>query len=161
MSVSKTVNAEHTPFWPPKQGIQCLSAALTGRCRLLQPDPGGSFIFVRLVAVMTPMPSATITPTAIQRVGTSSMYAAMASPRTRMTKPTTYVAKLDMMANGAGKDGASQCAVRRAPCLLSSGATGFEVFPPTRPWARAARGPQRPYADPRVGLPGTSASRCR
>jgi len=28
MSVSMTVNAEHTPLWPPEQGVQCLSAAL-------------------------------------------------------------------------------------------------------------------------------------
>lgn len=57
---------------------------------------------VRLVAVMTPIPSATITPTVIQTGGTSSRKAAMPSPRTRMMNPMTYVVNEDMVPKGAG-----------------------------------------------------------
>src|SRR6266850_869287 len=56
----------------PNGSFGWLSAGPTGRCRLLQDMLGGSLDFVRLVAVMTPMPSATMIPTATQTAGTSS-----------------------------------------------------------------------------------------
>lgn len=57
---------------------------------------------VRLVAVMTPMPSATMTPTVIQTGGTSNRKAAIARPRTRMMNPMTYVVNEDIVTNEAG-----------------------------------------------------------
>ena len=50
---------------------------------------------VRLVAIRTPSPSKTITPTTIQVVGTFSRYAANDSPMMRMTNPIKYVENED------------------------------------------------------------------
>src|SRR3954469_6473264 len=60
------------------------------------PGLGGSRGFSCLVAIHTPMPISTMTPTRIHCVGTLSKYAAMASPTMRMMKPMRYVAKDDM-----------------------------------------------------------------
>src|SRR5262245_5982339 len=56
---------------------------------------GGSLGFVRLVAINTPIPSRTITPTTIQVVGTFSRYAANDSPTMRMRNPIKYVENED------------------------------------------------------------------
>jgi len=57
----------------------------------------GSRIFVRLVALSTPIPISTIMPTAIHVPGTFSKYAASASPAVRMMNPMRYDAKEDMV----------------------------------------------------------------
>lgn len=44
----------------------------------------------------TPIPMSTMTPTAIQVVGTFRRYAAIANPTIRMRNPMRYVAKEDM-----------------------------------------------------------------
>src|ERR1035437_9180630 len=58
---------------------------------------GGSFIFVRPVAIRIPIPIRTITPTAIHIVGTLSRNAAMPSPRIRTMKPIRYVLNADIV----------------------------------------------------------------
>ena len=48
----------------------------------------------------TPIPMRTMTPTAIQVVGTFRRYAAIANPTIRMRNPMRYVAKEDMKEEG-------------------------------------------------------------
>jgi hypothetical protein len=50
----------------------------------------------------TPIPMSTITPTAIQAVGTLRRYAAIANPTIRMRKPMRYVANEDMKEGWGG-----------------------------------------------------------
>src|SRR6185369_13965350 len=70
----------------------------------------GSRIFVRLVALRTPIPTSTITPTPIHIDGTLRRYAAIPSPRIRIRKPTRYVVNDDMMTQGP----ALRTAIRKA-----------------------------------------------
>jgi hypothetical protein len=51
---------------------------------------------VRLVAISTPRPIKTMTPTMIHMDGTFNRYAAIANPMTRMMKPSRYVANEDI-----------------------------------------------------------------
>jgi hypothetical protein len=58
--------------------------------------PGGSFIFPRVVAISTPIPTRMIAPTRIHIEGTFNRYAAIARPTIRMKKPMRYVPNEDI-----------------------------------------------------------------
>ena len=65
--------------------------------RAVVPPDAGSRTFVRLVALSTPMPISTTTPTPIHIAGTFNKYAPIASPVIRMMKPMRYVANDDIV----------------------------------------------------------------
>jgi hypothetical protein len=78
---------------------------------------GGSRGFVRLVAMSTPSPIKTITPTSIHIAGTLSRYAAIPNPIIRMMKPIRYVAKDDISKNPG--EGLARREARAVPSLAA------------------------------------------
>jgi len=69
---------------------------LVGGGRRADASADGSRIFVRLVALKTPTPISTITPTPIHIEGMFNNTAAAASPTIKIKKPMRYVPKADI-----------------------------------------------------------------